>query len=137
VDQDVWPIKADPSELELALVNIVINARDAMPDDGVVTVTVENVTLDKKDTKSGLEGEFVAIRVSDTGSGIAPDLMPKVFDPFFTTKAVDKGNRLGLSQVYGFSHGSGGTVSIESALAGVRSFQFICLAPLNRQRCGG
>ncbi len=72
--------------------------------------------LSRGDTQADIEGDFVAIRISDTGSGIAPDVLPKVFDPFYTTKAVDKGSGLGLSQVHGFAHQSGGTVTIDSAL---------------------
>jgi PAS domain S-box-containing protein len=113
---DLWPVKADPSELELALMNVVLNARDAMPNGGVIVLAAENVALSRADTRAGLEGDFVALRVSDTGSGIAPDLLPKVFDPFFTTKQANKGSGLGLSQVYGFVHQSGGTVTIDSAL---------------------
>ncbi len=116
VDPQVWPVKADASELELALVNVTLNARDAMPEGGVVTITAENVTLSGRDTPSAVEGNFVALRVSDAGSGIAPDVLPKVFDPFFTTKDVAKGSGLGLSQVHGFAHQSGGTVTIASEL---------------------
>ena len=82
----------------------------------MISITAENVTLSPSDTASGLEGEFVALRVTDTGSGIAPDVLSKVFDPFFTTKQPDKGSGLGLSQVHGFAHQSGGTVTIESEL---------------------
>jgi len=109
-------VKVDPSELELSLVNLVLNARDAMPNGGVIALTAENVTLAHGDTETEIEGDFVALRVTDTGAGIAPDVLPKVFDPFFTTKQVDKGSGLGLSQVHGFAHQSGGTVTIESAL---------------------
>jgi PAS domain S-box-containing protein len=113
---DVWPIKIDANELELAIVNLVLNARDAMPQGGTISVTAENVALERSDTTAELEGDFVALRVSDSGSGIAPDVLPKVFDPFFTTKQTDKGTGLGLSQVYGFVHQSGGTVEIDSTL---------------------
>jgi PAS domain S-box-containing protein len=116
IDPQVWPVKADASELELALVNIALNARDAMPGGGVIAVTAENVVLSRSDTKANVEGDFVALRIADTGSGIAPDLLPRVFDPFFTTKEVGKGSGLGLSQVYGFAHQSGGTVTIASEL---------------------
>ena len=116
IDSTTWLVKVDASELELALVNLVVNARDAMPNGGLITITAENVSLSRNDTAAGLEGDFVALRVTDTGSGIAPDLLPKVFDPFFTTKAVNKGSGLGLSQVYGFAHQSGGTTSIDSTL---------------------
>ena len=116
VPPDVWQVKADPSELDLAIVNLAINARDAMPSGAVVALTTENVVLAPTDTPSRLAGEFVSVRVADTGVGIAPDVLPRVFDPFFTTKQVGKGTGLGLSQVYGFAHQSGGTVTIESEL---------------------
>ena len=116
IDGTIWPIKVDASELELALVNLVLNARDAMPNGGLIAITAENVTLSRQDTAAGIEGDFAALRVTDTGSGIAPDLLPRIFDPFFTTKEVNKGSGLGLSQVHGFSHQSGGTVTIDSTL---------------------
>jgi PAS domain S-box-containing protein len=113
---ELWRAKVDANELEVALVNLALNARDAMPGGGIVSITAENVVLAKTDTQAGIAGEFVALRVSDTGCGIAPDVLPKVFDPFFTTKEVNKGSGLGLSQVHGFVHQSGGTVSIDSNL---------------------
>jgi PAS domain S-box-containing protein len=116
IGPEVWPVKVDPSELELSLVNLVLNARDAMPGGGVIALTAENVTLARGDLKAEIEGDFVALRVNDTGTGIAPDVLERVFDPFFTTKQVDKGSGLGLSQVHGFAHQSGGTVTIESTL---------------------
>jgi PAS domain S-box-containing protein len=116
IGPEVAPVRADAGELELALVNLVLNARDAMPGGGIVSITAENRTLDWADTAAQLAGDFVALRITDTGCGIAPDLLPKVFDPFFTTKDVSKGTGLGLSQVYGFAHQSGGTVVIESEL---------------------
>ncbi|TPI13412.1 PAS domain S-box protein [Mesorhizobium sp. B4-1-3] len=114
VGPEIWPVKVDPGELELGLVNIAFNARDAMPDGGLVTVTAENVLLSSDDNAAGLQGEFVALRVADTGVGIAPDLLPQVFEPFFTTKGPDKGTGLGLAQVYGFAQQSGGAVTIDS-----------------------
>jgi PAS domain S-box-containing protein len=116
IGPEVWPVKVDPSELELSLVNLVLNARDAMPNGGVAALTAENVTLARGDIKADLEGDFIALHVADTGTGIAPDVLERVFDPFFTTKQVDKGSGLGLSQVHGFAHQSGGTVRIESTL---------------------
>ncbi len=113
---DVWAVKVDPSEFELAIVNLTLNSRDAMPDGGRITFTAENVALTPSDTKAELSGEFVAVRVSDTGCGIAPDVLPRVFDPFFTTKQIHEGSGLGLSQVHGFVHQSRGTVTIESEL---------------------
>ena len=116
VPPEVWPVKADVSEFELALLNITLNARDAMPEGGVITITAENVTLKREDSPGQLEGDFAAITIADTGSGIAEEILPKVFDPFFTTKGGTKEPGLGLSQVHGFAHQSGGTVSIESKL---------------------
>jgi PAS domain S-box-containing protein len=116
VGPQVWRIRVDPNEFELALVNVILNARDALPKGGVITVSAENVVLVPTDTEQRLQGEFVALRISDTGTGIAPDVLPKVFDPFFTTKDASRGSGLGLSQVHGFVHQSGGTVTIASDL---------------------
>jgi two-component system NtrC family sensor kinase len=109
-------VKVDPSELELALLNLAVNARDAMPNGGTLGITVKPVTLKGKAVEDGLRGEFVAIRVADTGSGIPADVLPHVFEPFFTTKEVGKGTGLGLSQVYGFAKQSGGTATITSTV---------------------
>jgi PAS domain S-box-containing protein len=116
IEPQTWPVKLDANEFELALVNLLINARDAMPNGGTVVITTENCVLAAGDTPAGIAGEFVALRVVDAGSGIAPDVLPKVFDPFFSTKQVNKGTGLGLSQVHGFAHQSGGTVTIASEL---------------------
>jgi len=116
IDPQTWPVRLDSNELELTLVNLLINARDAMPNGGSVVITTENCALAPGDTPAGIAGEFVALRIIDTGGGIAPDVLPKVFDPFFSTKQVDKGTGLGLSQVHGFAHQSGGTVTIASEL---------------------
>ncbi len=116
VATDCWPVSVDPGELELALVNLALNARDAMPEGGTLVVRAGNVVLAPADTPAGIEGQFVALSVSDTGTGIAPDLLPNVFEPFFTTKDVGKGSGLGLSQVHGFVHQSGGTVTLASEL---------------------
>src|SRR5690348_16106295 len=112
---DLWPVTVDVSELETALVNLVINARDAMPTGGTVTVTARNCagSQPKGHDKAG---DFVAISVADSGIGIAPDVLTKIFDPFFTTKPVGKGTGLGLSQVHGFAHQAGGSVKVESEL---------------------
>jgi CheY-like chemotaxis protein len=116
IPADTWPVKIDTSELELALLNMVLNARDALPTGGTITIAARNLRLGPGDTPEPLDGEFVALGVADTGTGIAPDILPKVFDPFFTTKEVNKGTGLGLSQVHGLAHQSGGTVTIESQL---------------------
>ena len=112
IDQGVWPVMVDVAELETALVNLVINARDAMPEGGAVTVAAHNSTLSDEFNA----GEYVAISVEDTGTGIAPDVLSKIFDPFFTTKPIGKGTGLGLSQVHGFAHQAGGTVRVASEL---------------------
>ena len=107
----VWPVMVDVAEFETALVNLVINARDAMTG-GVITISARNDTLSDEVNA----GEYVAIAVEDSGSGIAPDILSKIFDPFFTTKPIGKGTGLGLSQVHGFAHQAGGTVKVASEL---------------------
>lgn len=113
-DPNVWPVKIDLAELELAIVNIAVNARDAMPNGGTFSISVGNVTID--DRGDNPDNEFVAIEFSDTGTGIPPDQVSKIFDPFFTTKEVGKGTGLGLSQVYGFAHQAGGMVKADSKI---------------------
>jgi two-component system, NtrC family, sensor kinase len=108
-------VKVDPSEFELALLNLAVNARDAMPKGGSVTISAKPMLLEGKAVEEQLRGEFAAIRVADTGTGIAPDVLPHVFEPFFTTKEVGKGTGLGLSQVYGFAKQSGGTATVSSS----------------------
>ncbi|MPZ41012.1 MAG: PAS domain-containing protein [Rhizobiales bacterium] len=111
--EDLWPVEADVAEFELALVNIAVNARDAMPDGGTFTITARNVSAGEG--RAGQPAtDHVVIAFTDTGVGIPEDVLKKIFDPFFTTKAVGKGTGLGLSQVYGFAHQSGGTVSVTS-----------------------
>jgi CheY-like chemotaxis protein len=114
VAQTTWPVCVDKSELELALLNLTVNARDAMPDGGRLSISAANVDLLPDDTPEGLTGNFVAISVADTGYGIPEDVLGRVFEPFFTTKGADKGTGLGLSQVYGFARRSGGTVVVKS-----------------------
>jgi signal transduction histidine kinase/CheY-like chemotaxis protein len=110
----IWPVEVDPGELELAFVNIAVNARDAMPDGGELRLSVQNELLTRNAKVEQLEGEFVSLAWSDTGSGIAAEHLAKVFEPFFTTKPVGKGTGLGLSQVYGFARQSGGAVTVAS-----------------------
>jgi PAS domain S-box-containing protein len=112
--EGVSAVKLDLAELELAIVNISVNARDAMPSGGTFTLTAYNVTREDEFSDNQLDGHHVAIACSDTGMGIPPNLLSKIFDPFFTTKEVGKGSGLGLSQVYGFAHQSGGTVRAQS-----------------------
>jgi PAS domain S-box-containing protein len=111
-----WPVRVDKSEIELALVNLAVNARDAMPDGGRIAITAQNVSLQAQDAPNGAAGDYVALSVADTGCGIPADLLPRVVEPFFTTKGPDKGTGLGLSQVYGLAHRSGGTVQIASEI---------------------
>ena len=107
-------VKVDPSELELAVVNLAVNARDAMPHGGRLTLRLRRVTLSAEHDIDDLLGDFVALSVADTGLGIPPAVLPRVFDPFFTTKEIGKGTGLGLSQVYGFVRQSAGTATIDS-----------------------
>jgi PAS domain S-box-containing protein len=114
IEDKIWPVEVDLGELELALVNIAVNARDAMPDGGTITLSARNVVLKPGSAAGTLEGEFVALAIIDTGSGMAPDVLARVFEPFFTTKPVGKGTGLGLSQVHGFANQSGGAVTVSS-----------------------
>jgi PAS domain S-box-containing protein len=107
----VWPVMVDVTEFETALVNLVINARDAMPAGGVIKISARNEAA-----ATAADAGYVAISVQDTGIGIAPDVLDKIFDPFFTTKPIGKGTGLGLSQVHGFTHQAGGTIKVESEL---------------------
>jgi PAS domain S-box-containing protein len=113
---EIWPILVDRNELELALVNIVVNARDAMPQGGTITISVENTYFHLDQDNRQISGEFVRLTIADTGMGIPPDLLTKIFEPFFTTKSLGKGTGLGLSQAQGFVHQSGGDLMITSEL---------------------
>ncbi|MBI6618060.1 PAS domain-containing protein [Pseudomonas corrugata] len=114
---ELWPVSTDASQLENALLNLVINARDAMPDGGDLTIETANVYLDGSDI-STLEpvkaGDYVMIAVRDNGSGMTPAVLAKAFDPFFTTKPIGQGTGLGLSMIYGFAQQSGGHLSLDS-----------------------
>jgi signal transduction histidine kinase len=114
---EVWPVEIDVGEFELALVNIAINARDAMPEGGTLSLLARNVVL-ARGTVDQLEGDFVSLAVTDTGVGIAPENVPKVFELFFTTKAIGKGTGLGLSQVHNFARLARGAVTVTSTLGG-------------------
>ncbi len=115
VPDSACAIRVDPGEFELAILNLAVNAKDAMPTGGTLSIRAKPVTLKGEATAEGLSGEFVAVRVSDTGHGIPLDVQARVFEPFFTTKEFGKGTGLGLSQVYGFAKQSGGTATITSA----------------------
>ena len=113
-DGGAWQAFADQSQLELALVNLIINARDAMPDGGTVTVTIENRELDGSNWAEIASGDYVVLSVADTGTGISADDLEKVMEPFFTTKEQGKGSGLGLSMVYGFAKQSNGCFRLNS-----------------------
>ncbi|ANC92968.1 hybrid sensor histidine kinase/response regulator [Azospirillum humicireducens] len=112
----LWPVEVDATQLELALLNLVVNARDAMPEGGVLAIRADNATLEPRDPQApdGLSGDFVRLTVGDTGTGMPAEVRARAFDPFFTTKEIGKGSGLGLSQVYGFARHSGGTAWIDS-----------------------
>jgi PAS domain S-box-containing protein len=108
---DLWPVEVDPIQLELAILNLAVNARDAMPGGGVVLISARNVAGWRD---GALAGDFVRLAVEDTGVGMPPDVQARAFEPFFTTKEVGSGSGLGLPQVYGFAVQSRGTVRIDS-----------------------
>jgi CheY-like chemotaxis protein len=111
---NLWPALVDPTQLETAILNLAINARDAMPDGGTLSLATANVAYGAALPADLPPGEYVALSVADTGAGMSEEVLARVFEPFFTTKEVGKGSGLGLSQVYGFVKQSGGTVTIES-----------------------
>ncbi len=111
---DAWRAYADSTQLELALVNLIINARDAMPRGGTISVTARNAVTEEGNPLGLPPGSYVVLEVADSGSGIPADLLEQVTEPFFTTKEVGKGTGLGLSMVYGFARQSGGAIDIDS-----------------------
>ena len=116
--RDLWYVKVDKTEFVRVIVNLSVNARDAMPDGGTLTIRARNVT-ERESQKLGHHGmpvgEYVLVEVEDTGSGMTPEVMAKIFEPFFTTKGVGKGTGLGLATVYGIVKQSGGSIYPESA----------------------
>jgi signal transduction histidine kinase/CheY-like chemotaxis protein len=116
VAPDTWPIYVDPHQLENAMVNLAVNARDAMDGQGSMRIGTRNVTLSANEVGDIQAGDYVRISVSDTGCGMTAEVKDRAFEPFFTTKPVGKGTGLGLSQIFGFAHQSGGEVGIDSAV---------------------
>jgi CheY-like chemotaxis protein len=119
ISDDPWHAKIDPGQLENAILNLAINARDAMPDGGTVTIEVSNATLDRRYAALHPDvtpGPYVLVAVNDTGTGMPPEVASQAFDPFFTTKRDGKGTGLGLSMVYGFVRQSNGHIRIDSAI---------------------
>jgi two-component system, cell cycle sensor histidine kinase and response regulator CckA len=115
--RDLWPVKADMAQFEQVIVNLAVNARDAMPDGGKLTLRTANVgaaECERFDCKGMPAGDYVLVEVEDTGTGIPADIIDKIFDPFFTTKEVGKGTGLGLSTVYGIVKQTGGFIYVDS-----------------------
>lgn len=130
LEDGVWTVFADQAQLELALVNLIINARDAMPDGGTVRITAENGEAQENELPGVLPGDYVRIAVEDSGCGISPEHLEKVLEPFFTTKEVGKGSGLGLSMVYGFAKQSNGAFRLDSELGqGTRAELWLPRAP--------
>jgi signal transduction histidine kinase len=112
---DLWPVDADATQLELAVINLAINARDAMPSGGKLGIRTFNLAATREVMQEPrTAGDFVGLEVSDTGQGMAPEVAARAFEPFFTTKEAGKGTGLGLSMVYGFARQLGGSASIRS-----------------------
>ncbi|MBV9198517.1 MAG: response regulator, partial [Alphaproteobacteria bacterium] len=109
--ETLWPVEVDPGELELVILNLAVNARDAMPNGGTIVVRGENLPNQKDEQ---IAGDYVRLSVVDTGVGMGPEILSRVFEPFFTTKEIGKGSGLGLAQVHGFATQSQGTVRIRS-----------------------
>ena len=113
---DAWPVFVDPHQLENAIVNLAVNARDAMDGAGTLAIRTRNMKVQANQVGDIRAGEYLCIEVIDTGCGMTPEVKERAFEPFFTTKSVGKGTGLGLSQIFGFAHQSGGEVGIESAV---------------------
>ena len=112
LDEAMMPVMADPTQLEVAVLNLAINARDAMPEGGVLSFSTRPVRVQNETDVE--DGDYVELTISDTGTGMSPDVLDRAFEPFFTTKEVGKGTGLGLSMVYGMARQSGGAARIES-----------------------
>ena len=113
---DAWPVFVDPHQLENAIVNLAVNARDAMDGQGTLTIQSRNMSMGANQVGDIRAGEYLVIEVTDTGCGMTSEVKERAFEPFFTTKEVGKGTGLGLSQIFGFAHQSGGEVGIESSV---------------------
>ncbi|HLJ63186.1 MAG TPA: ATP-binding protein, partial [Stellaceae bacterium] len=123
---DLWPALVDPNQMEHVLLNLALNARDAMPEGGEITIALENSGADNVAKPHDLAcGDHVVLSVADTGTGMSEEVLARAVDPFFTTKEVGKGTGLGLSQVYGIAKQSGGTVRLSSSPSGARVEVFL------------
>jgi nitrogen-specific signal transduction histidine kinase/CheY-like chemotaxis protein len=126
LNTDLWNVSADSSQIDQVLMNLAVNARDAMPHGGKLVIETRNVELTESETarRPGMRsGEFVMMRVSDTGVGISPTTMPKIFEPFFTTKDKGEGTGLGLSTAYGIVKQSGGFIGVQSEVGTGTTFE--------------
>ena len=123
--RDLWPVKADVNQFEQVIVNLAVNARDAMPNGGTLAIRTANVT--PRGARLAVSGmppaDYVLIEVSDTGTGIPPEVIDKIFEPFFTTKEVGKGTGLGLSTVFGIVKQSGGFIDVDSTVGQGTTFR--------------
>jgi two-component system cell cycle sensor histidine kinase/response regulator CckA len=132
-DSDLWPVHADEAQLSNAIINLVVNARDAMPSGGTVTITTSNQSIGAASTLGTAimaAGDYVMIAVADTGVGMSKEIQSKIFDPFFTTKPVGQGTGLGLATVYGIVKQSGGFITVDSEVGAGTAFKIY----LPRQR---
>jgi len=124
--RDLWPVKTDLSQLEHVIVNLAVNARDAMPNGGKLTVRTGNVTAEqcrRLDYKGMPAADYIQIEVIDQGTGIPPEIIEQIFEPFFTTKEIGKGTGLGLSTVYGFIKQTGGFIYVDSEVGKGTTFR--------------
>ena len=128
ISDQLWPVDADAGALELAILNLAFNARDAMKEGGTLRISAQNVVLNGK--PDGLKGEHVALKVADTGTGMSPETMERVFEPFFTTKSFGEGTGLGLSQVFGFAKQIGGGITVDSEVG--KGSNFTLYLPASR-----
>jgi nitrogen-specific signal transduction histidine kinase/ActR/RegA family two-component response regulator len=129
----IWTVSADPTQIYQVLMNLCLNARDAMPDGGILTISAENRSFDQNYVRMNLEakvGDYLVLTVSDTGCGIPKDIQERIFEPFFTSKESDKGTGLGLSTVIGIVKNHGGFVNLESEVGKGSQFQ-VCLPASN------
>jgi signal transduction histidine kinase len=132
LEKDQWPVLIDPIQLELVILNLAINGRDAMPHGGRLSVATRNIGISDQRRPTGLaHQDYVAISVGDTGSGMTQEVAAKAFEPFFATKATGQGTGLGLSQALGFARQSGGEVRIDSRVG--QGTTITILLPRTRQ----
>ena len=140
IAKDLWTISADPTQMHQVMLNLCVNARDAMPDGGLLTVSAENVVLDANYTRMNIEaktGPHVCLSVADTGTGIAPHTLERIFEPFFTTKEVGRGTGLGLSTCLAIVKGHGGFITVYSEMGMGSTFRtYLPALPAGAQEAG-